>query len=86
MLAAADSPASPSLALLLLLVFLVYGLSVAVWPWRKCLACNDKKKFFAPWSGSVFHMCPRCHGKGKEFRVVARVWRGLFGHGWDRHN
>lgn len=70
----------------LALFALVYLLSAAVWPYKRCLHCQDRKKLASPWGMGAFRMCPRCHGKGKEFRVPARVWRGLFGHGWGRHD
>lgn len=86
-LAAAETPAAPAATVLVVLavVLFLHLLSAVLWPWQKCLKCQDKKKFFAP-GGHDFRMCPRCAGKGKEFRVSARVWRGIIGHGWGKHN
>lgn len=82
-----SSPAVPAAVLALLIVAALYFLSCLLWPWKKCTHCHDAKKLPGPFGvNHGFRMCPRCHGKGKEFRVGVRLWRGLFGHGWGRSN
>lgn len=82
----APHASGPLVVLVLLLFAVFYFLGAAIWPYKPCLYCRDKKKLPSPWGMGSFRMCPRCGGKGKEFRVGTRLWRGLFGHGWGRHN
>lgn len=82
---AAHQNAAIPLTPVALLLLIGYAISSLLWPWKNCILCNNRKKFY-PWhSGRIFRMCPRCHGRGKEFRIGTRIWRGVFGHGFSRH-
>lgn len=85
-LAAANTRDTAALVTLVVLALVVYAGTVLIFPWKKCVMCQDRKKFFAPWSKRTFQLCPRCRGKGKEFRVLARIVRAMVGYGFHRHD
>lgn len=74
-----------AVATVVLLAIALYLLSCLFYPWKHCVRCHDAKKFFTPF-GHSFRLCPRCQGKGKEFRVGVRIFRWLIGHGGAKHN
>lgn len=82
--APADPGGTPTLVVFAALAFAVYLLSCLVLPWKRCVVCQDRKKF--PHKAVHFRMCPRCHGRGREFRVGTRIIRGIFGFGFDKFN
>lgn len=80
--AAGQTDDAPSLLVFVFVALVFYFLSCLVRPWKRCIACNDRKKF--PHKSRTFRLCPRCNGRGREFRTGTRIVRGVFGFGFSK--
>ena len=66
------APAS-ALILILLAVTLGYTVACAVWPFRACRRCDGAGKRRSP-SGRAFRYCQHCKGTGGSLRIGRRAW------------
>lgn len=82
--AAAGQQTNLTLIVFVALAFLAYFLSCLIHPWKRCVVCQDRKKF--PAKSRTFRMCPYCHGRGRQYRIGTRIIRGIFGFGFDKFN
>ncbi|MFC4000752.1 hypothetical protein ACFS2C_11840 [Prauserella oleivorans] len=57
-----------------LVAALIYGTSLAIWPYTACGRCSGAGKRRSP-SGKAWRPCPRCGGTGRKERLGRRLLR-----------